>query len=261
MKRMIFAILCLSTMLFSQNLCRTDILKTEPDVSSKELKDRLLKYDFSDIFTTTPNKFVYGVIGEEMQRFKIKIITVMKSKGKQNKYSVFGKTLRDGKVREFSGDIAITSIKEIIYTKEERNLMQNEGYFDMSRVKTTGILSGNYVFKEYEQDKESGIFFGSLQSKWFLDENNKIKYNDLKGYSDGYFNNSFVGFFEKYASQNKVIANWADFRVPNTPCDFDIGAGDFSPSDKYLKNGWEDYQKALNENSAAQEIENKEWWK
>lgn len=44
-----------------------------------------------------------------------------------------------------------------------------------------------------------------------------------------------------YNSNLKKICNWGDFRVPNSNCDFDIGVGDFSVSEKYWKNGWLDF--------------------
>jgi hypothetical protein len=40
------------------------------------------------------------------------------------------------------------------------------------------------------------------------------------------------------ASRVKV-ANWGEFRIPDSG-DLDIGAGEFGPNPKYLKQGWDD---------------------
>jgi hypothetical protein len=87
-----------------------------------------------------------------------------------------------------------------------------------------------------------------LQTKWYLDKNNLMQYNDIDINSDSYFNNAFVGTWKMYNSKVEKICNWGDYRVPQTKCDFDIGAGELSISEKYLKNGWWIKQK-------------KEWWK
>jgi hypothetical protein len=87
-----------------------------------------------------------------------------------------------------------------------------------------------------------------LQSEWYLDKEDKIKYNDIDLNSDGYFNNAFVGNWKMYNSNVEKVCNWGDYRVPHTKCDFDIGAGELSISEKYIKNGW--WIKPKNE-----------WWK
>lgn len=75
-------------------------------------------------------------------------------------------------------------------------------------------------------------------------------------------NNVFVGFWKSYSEDTKKICNWADYRVPEANYDFDIGAGEFSPSKKYYKKGWKNYQKAwLHGDVEAKKDETMEWWK
>ena len=62
-------------------------------------------------------------------------------------------------------------------------------------------------------------------------------------------------------TRKKKVCNWADFRVPYC-ADLDIGAGEFSPADKYLMFGWKTYREAyFNDNKSARQEEEKQWWK
>lgn len=75
-------------------------------------------------------------------------------------------------------------------------------------------------------------------------------------------NNSFIRIWISYSTDKEKICNWADFRVPQANQDFDIGAGEFSPSKEYYDRGWENYQKAwLYGNEEAKKEELKKWWK
>ena len=53
----------------------------------------------------------------------------------------------------------------------------------------------------------------------------------------------FVGNWKMYKSKIEKICNWGDYRVPYTKCDFDIGAGELSISEKYSKNGYRQCRK------------------
>ncbi|MFV0481305.1 MAG: hypothetical protein ACK5LP_04915 [Campylobacteraceae bacterium] len=262
MRKFYFVLLLVFTSLFSKDFCRTDMLAVEPNISSKEVKEEFLKYDFSSIYTQTSNDFIFGVMGNEMQRFKIKILAVSKDKDNASEYFVVGKTLRDdGKIREFSGVIIIDAMREIMFPFIKEESLKNEDIQEAEQIDRAGILSAKYFFKEYGNSQTTGSFFGVLHSKWFLSKDGNMKYNDIRVDADGYFNNSFVGRFEEHSSKKRVGANWGDYRVPYVPCDFDIGEEHFLPSEKYIKNGWENYVNAKNGDKKAQEIESSSWWK
>ena len=62
-------------------------------------------------------------------------------------------------------------------------------------------------------------------------------------------------------------SNWGGYRIPESE-NLDIGAGEFSVDDKYVKNGWENYMLLLGrygdnspEIKKAQEKEEEQWWK
>lgn len=51
------------------------------------------------------------------------------------------------------------------------------------------------------------------------------------------------------------------FRVPYVSADFDLGAGEVSPNEKYNNKGWETYNNAyLRKNKSALAAEEAFWW-
>lgn len=146
---------------------------------------------------------------------------------------MFGKTNLKENINEFVGKITIEEIKE--FTDENFGI---DDEYKNSGIKKQGSLSAKYEFYENKNQKHSGYFSGILKSKFYLNKNDSIKYNNINIQSDAYFNNAFVGTWTKYNSSIERTCNWGDFRVPNSSCDFDIGAGEFSVSEKYIYNGW-----------------------
>ena len=64
-----------------------------------------------------------------------------------------------------------------------------------------------------------------------------------------------------FVSQTKKPAGWGDSRIPLSG-DLDVGDGEFSPNDKYLRNGWQSYRDAyVRQNTRALMEENRQWWK
>jgi hypothetical protein len=158
-------------------------------------------------------------------------------------YLVYGKSSVKSSVCDFIGKITIIKIQEF----KNQNFGIDDEYKN-SGIKSQGLLTAKYELFENKEQNHSGQFQGTLQTKWYLDKENLIKYNDINLNSDDYFNNAFVGTWKMYKSKIEKICNWGDYRVPYTKCDFDIGAGELSISEKYSKNGW--LIKSI-----------KEWWK
>jgi len=215
------------------------------------------QFDFSGIWTQTENHFIFGIIGTEHQRIKIKLLSVSKNSTNHNKYSVSGKSNVHETICDFSGTIKLTEIKE---TKILHFGVDDE-YKDKG-IKSQGIAIAEYEFSENRNQNHSGVFKGKLYSKWYLTADNQLKYDDIESMADGYMNNAFIGTWKIYSAGKKKICNWADFRVPKANNDFDIGAAEFSPDKKYYDKGWENYQKAwLEGDEQAKKEELKEWWK
>ncbi|MCF6279658.1 MAG: hypothetical protein L3J14_04860 [Flavobacteriaceae bacterium] len=218
----------------------------ESELKSENVLGNYNHFNFSNSWTQTENNSVLGIIGKEHQRIKIKLISIKKDTTNPNEYFVLGKSCVKGTICDFSGIITLTEIKEV----KKFHFGVDDEYADKG-IKSQGILIANYEFKENSEQKHSGIFKGKLYSKWYLNSENQIEYDNIEFISDGYTNNAFVGIWKSYTSKKEKICNWADYRVPNSNRDFDIGAGEFSPNEKYFDKGWSDYK--------PMEID--EWWK
>lgn len=255
MKSLIISIILLlnSTLLFSQGICRTDILNEEKLKEENKIEE-YLQYDFSALWATKDNPV--GIIGDSYQRIYIKVLTVVKNEFVPNEYLVYGKSRVKNNICDFVGKITIDKIQETIRV--------GFGADDMYKgeSKTQGLITARYDFFENKAQKHTGIFSGTLKTKWYLDKNGKMQYDNMNDHSDGYFNNAYVGLWQGYGTEQGKICNWANHRVPNVKCGFDTGAGEFFPAEEYAKSGWDNYLKAyLNGDKKAILEEEKEWWK
>lgn len=214
-------------------------------------------YNFSNLWMQTKNSQIVGIIGDDHQRIRIKIISVKAIAGKPNEYTVTGKSSVKGTICDFSGKIILNRVSEL----QEMHWGVDDEYKDQGII-SQGIAIAHYEFKENSQQKHSGVFKGTLYTKWYVNAENKIMYDDIESNADSYTNNAFIGVWKSYTTGKEKICNWGDYRVPNANEDFDIGASEFAPDKKYLKNGWENYTKAfLSGDEKARQIERTEWWK
>jgi len=220
---------------------------------TKELSSRL---DFSPLWTKTPNTLVFGFIGDNFQRLRMKIISATKDSEHPDRYRVCGKSKVKNNICRFSGTITIQSID----TLTEMHWGVDDNYKDSGIVKE-GSLTAHYYFTEDSTQLHSGIFEGTLSTSWYIDSHGQLRYDNIEIYSDSYCNNQFEGTWKPRNANKAKICNWGDYRILSSR-DLDIGAGEFSPDEKYLKYGWQSYQDAwLNENDNARHEEEKEWWK
>jgi len=74
---------------------------------TKELSFRL---DFSPLWMKTPNRLVFGFIGDNFQRLRMKIISATKDSEHPDQYIVYGKSKVKNNICQFSGAITIQSI-------------------------------------------------------------------------------------------------------------------------------------------------------
>ncbi len=129
------------------------------------------------------------------------------------------------------------------------------------KIKKQGVVIAAYDLLEDSLQRHSGFFNGILFTAWYINRFGKLMYDDIEIYSDRYRNNQFIGTWTDYKSRKMEKCNWGDYRIPNSG-DLDIGAGEFSPDDKYLKYGWQTYRDShLHDNIKAKQFEEKEWWK
>ncbi|WP_432411175.1 hypothetical protein [Rasiella sp. SM2506] len=232
----------------------------EDELKSGNQHQELKQYDFSNIWKNTPNEIIYGIIGEDHQRIRVKLLSINKSFDNPNVYDVYGKSMVKGTVCDFFGTITIKKIKEVT---ELHFGVDNE--YKNKGIKKQGIIIAEYSFNEDAQQKHSGIFKGKLFSKWYLNKKDEMEYDDIQSISDSYKNNAFIGIWKSYSTGKEKICNWADWRVPNANQDFDIGAGEFSVSEKYWNKGWMDIalKNQVPNGAIVREKSNKktkEWW-
>lgn len=235
---------------FLENFTELNQLK-----SSNEL-EKYNQYNFSKIWMHTESKNVLGVIDTSNQRIKIKLLSIEKNPQNPNEYKVRGKSMVKDVICDFSGIITLFNVQEF---KSIDFGVDNE--HKNAGIQSEGLLKAVYVFYENESQKNSGVFQGVLYSKWFLDADNKIQYDNLVFSSDAFSNNAFVGIWTSYTSGKIKICNWADYRVPNATNDLDIGAAEFIPNEKYFDKGWESYYRTYMYSDERDFIEeNRKWW-
>lgn len=221
----------------------------------REYKASIAKYDFGSLWTRPDNSYVYGFIGDNYQRIRIKIISATKSKSGSDTYIVTGKSMLKGNICAFHGTIKITHAR--IYKKMHFGV---DDKYEKTGIRMQGVVIAKYHFIEDELKLNSGIFDGVLSTYWYVDKNGKINYDDLERNSDLYGNNQFVGTWREQLNGPVEICNWGDYRIPFSG-DLDIGAGEFSPADRYLRYGWQSVRDSHSNNDGiARQQEEQNWW-
>ncbi|MBB3186337.1 hypothetical protein [Microbacter margulisiae] len=195
-----------------------------------------------------------GFIGENYQRFYIHFISAIQNPTDKLKYLIYGKTKVKENICSFQGQITINEAR--IYV---------EG--DLPPLKQ-GFVKGIYEFYEDSKQQGTGELTGTFTTNFYIDKKGNIQYDAICFVADGFNNNQFTGHWISYKTGESKRCNWGDYRIPE--CDWqngrDIGAGEFSINDKYLKNGWENYKLAWEtypetpEVIKAREKENEKWW-
>jgi len=167
------------------------------------VKKELFEHNFSNLFTLTDNSMVYGFIGDDFMRIRIKIISVTKDTTSPETYNIYGKSMVKGNIADFNGKIKISKILKL-------NITQHgcEDGYKFKGFKGQFSLFGVYLFAENKNQNNSGIFKGVFRSDYFVDKNNKVKYDDIENCSDDFTNNQFVGTWTSYKNNISKKCNW-----------------------------------------------------
>jgi hypothetical protein len=222
---------------------------TDEYIVKTDVKNEFVNYDISALLTQTVNYRIFGFIGDNYQRIRIKLISVIKNKDNPSQYFVYGKSMVKDNICEFQGTLIINNVFD--FKDPEYNGTRQ------------GKVIGEYLFYENPAQKHVGFFKGVFSSNWYFDKEGHLKYDDLWGVADDFTNNEFVGTWTNYSGTLNKVCNWGDNRIPMSD-DLDNGAGEFYPNNKYQANGWLTYVQAYSgrENrDEAQGIEQAEWWK
>jgi hypothetical protein len=218
-------------------------------------------YNFAPLLTQTDNEAVVGFIGPNYERLRIKLLAARQDRANPARYYLTGKANVAGHVSSFSGTLVVRQarvLRQLAFNGEAASIATQQAF---QAAQHEGFVLGDYELRENPNQPKSGIFRGVARINWYVDKQNRLHYDDVYGEGDSYCNNQFVGVWTSYATQKTMRCNWGDYRIPNSG-DFDIGAGEFSPADKYLAFGWQDVRAAtLNGNGAARQREARAWWK
>lgn len=231
-----------------------------------EFEESVKNLDFSKIWTTKELKKTniwvgvrpepLGYIGTNKQRFYIHFTSIQQSEI-ANIYKVKGKSKVKSNICDFEGQFVINDYQEFT-----RDYHEGADYVINPKTFRTGVITGTYELKEDPKQKFAGTFQGVFTSSFFIDEQGKIDYCVAEIFSDNFINNQFEGTWTTYTSNNSKVCNWGDFRIPKSD-GLDMGAGGFSPSDSYLKYGWQTYRDvywSTDPRNEARKLEQTAWW-
>lgn len=207
---------------------------------------------FAGIWLYSEPETTFGFIGNDYQRLRVKLLTIHPDAKKPGRYVVTGKSKVRATVAPFQGSFTVVHVRE---SKRLPRMLDNAP----SDAVKAGIVLAEYELREPVGQPNNGVFRGIVYAQWYQDKAGKLRYNDLENFADGYANNQFVGTWQSYKTGLTKRCNWGNNRIPNSG-KFDQGAGEFSPADAYLHNGWQSYRKAWDQNDkAAQEQERAAW--
>nr|WP_294950500.1 hypothetical protein [uncultured Mucilaginibacter sp.] len=221
----------------------------------KAARKELLKHDLSGIFTHTDNTLVFGFIGDDFQRLRIKFLSVKKDPAKPDGYIVTGKSLVKNNIQSFTGRITIN----VSSISSPDHFGVDDEYKDKG-IKGRYALLGFYLLSETGNDSHSGVFKGFVTANVYIDKNNVVQYDDIDIHSDSYSNNQFTGQWISHDKKQSKTCNWGDYRIPNSGS-FDEGAGEFSPIGG---SGWENVRLQWSVDKKvvekAKKAESAKWW-
>ena len=205
---------------------KTDVLIENPTIKMPD--DILNMFDFSKLWMDNRTAYL-GYIGNDYQRLFIEFTKIEKKNDKE--YIVEGNSrVKTNKCR-FYGIFKVTEIRN---RKDKDFGVDNwmEG-----KIKEQGLVIAEFCLTEDSVQSGSGVFNGTLITKWYSDNEGKLQYDDVGVDADSYSNNQFLGTWTSDRTGAVKQCAWGQYRIPCSG-DLDIGAGEFSVNEKYLNNGW-----------------------
>jgi hypothetical protein len=228
-----------------------DQIKTY-DLSTILAIDSILTEDREDGKEKFKRAEILGFIGDDYQRLLIHFVSVIQNPTNPYEYLVFGKTKVKETICSFQGTITIRQSR--IYKSG-----------DIPTYKQ-GFAVCDVILYEDKKQPSTGYIKGKLKSEFLIDNKGQFRYDALMFVADGFSNNQFIGSWTSYKTNSSKKCNWGDYRIPECG-DLDIGAGEFSVNEKYVKNGWLTYvlenkmpNGAIVTPTSSNKTERKSWW-
>ena len=240
------------------------------DTTTSDFFTQIKNYDLSvvmladSIFADEETMFkraeILGFIGDNYQRLHIHFISIIQNPLNPYEYFAYGKTKVRENICSFQGTIKVTRSR--LYNKIDIPV-DRDGLPNYKQ----GYAECEVNLYEDHKEKSTGFFFGKLKTGFLIDDKGKFRYDAINFVSDGFCNNQFVGTWTSYSTKLTKKSNWGDYRIPESE-NLDIGVGEFSVDNKYVKNGWENYMLIFGkygdnspEIKKAQAKEEEQWWK
>ena len=188
--------------------------------------------DFSTVWTSYQDD-VLGYVGENYQRFYFLIDSVKPDIKDTLLYCVWGKYRIKDRISFFEGLAHVVKYSEL---SKEYGVREDS---PLSGIQTYSLIT-EWDLKAKEDNEKIN---GRMTSTFYM-VNGDAVFDDLDiGYCDSYCNNQFEGILSS-STYGKQKCRWGTFRIPDSE-GLDIGAGEFSPHEKYLANGWQSYHDAF----------------
>jgi hypothetical protein len=251
MRRMILLIaMLISVQIFGQESDKIDFTK---EIQKFDISDLLTleRFNIENDTVVVPRQQPLGFIGENFQRFHIRLISVIRNPNNPLEYFVFGKTKVKENICVFQGKLTVE--KSMLFKESEIPELKQ------------GLVNGSYEFYEDPDQNGTGVFKGRFHTFFYISEKGELKYDALMWGADGFENNQFEGNWTSYKTGASKKCNWGDYRIPDSK-DLDCGAGEFGPDSKYEKYGWENYRLVCIYSSSrpgvdeARKKEKEKWW-
>ncbi len=239
---------------FAQDTATTDFISQikNYDLSTILASDSILAEDNEDGKEKIKRSESLGFIGDDYQRFFIHFISIIQNPTNPYEYLVFGKT----KVKE-----TICSFQGTITIRQARTYINGD-----IPTYNQGFATCDVILYEDKKQSSTGFIKGVLKSHFIIDDKGQFRYDALSFVADSFSNNQFIGSWTNYKTNISKKCNWGDYRIPESG-DLDIGAGEFSVNEKYIKNGWLSYMLdniapngAVVKPKVDEKVENKKWW-
>lgn len=208
-----------------------------PASADQDVTAAYVAKDFSALLK--PKSEFLGYIGNDFQRLFMRFASVAQDRNNPALYHVKGSS----KVKEtecgFEGTLTVQNIVKL----DVMHWGVDDEYKDKG-LKAEGFFSAHYQLREDCKQLHSGIFSGRMKLDWYIDRNDRLLYDAIENYSDGYSNNQYTGIWTAYGTGKSKTANWGEYRIPNSR-ELDNGAANFAPDQKYCSHGWDTFENCI----------------
>ncbi|MBT9395632.1 hypothetical protein KLP40_20875 [Hymenobacter sp. NST-14] len=142
-------------------------------LKSTELSSQYAARSFAPIWLRSEPATVFGFIGDDYQRLRVKLLTVRPDAQQPGRYLVTGKSKVRDNIVGFEGTFQVLHVREY---KQHPRAIDDEPTIAVK----AGVVLAAYELREPVGQPGAGIFRGVLHASWYQDKAGKLYYNDLE---------------------------------------------------------------------------------